>query len=147
MTRYKVRQIESIEDFDEELLEFFVKEAENIANLFENKFNWRNFDLSQYLEEGLIAVCYKNDRPVGGLLMRLYPSVFDGEVKILMQDLLYCKKDSGRAATLLMRLFIAFGRANADLVFTMRAPQTNIKSSSLKKLGFKEVETLFCLES
>lgn len=110
------------------------------------KIDHRNFDFFRYAQNHVVLVCFQGDRPVGLVMAQLFGSVFDPKTKVLFQDVLWVEKSSGRAAHLLMREFIAFGRANAKLVFTCRAKQTNVKERTLKRLGFEKVEEIFRLE-
>lgn len=143
---YTIERIHTIDQMDVEFTNFFVHEARAIAKMYGNKFKWTNFDMLGYAREGLVLVVRRRGVPVGAVFARLYGSIFDPEVKILMQDILYVKDGFPIATCLLMQGFIAFGREYANHCFTMLTEQTNIKPSSLKKLGFKEVETLYRLE-
>jgi hypothetical protein len=59
--------------------------------------------------------------------------------------LLYGVKGT-KAAYLLFKDFIDFGKSNANHIITMICKITNIKPESLLKLGFTEMETLYRLE-
>lgn len=147
MSTFTIKRLESFYDFTGGLSEFCLNEADHLSKLIGHKFDHDKFDYLGYAEAGLFLVCFRDEIPVGVLMARLYPSVFDGKTLILMQDILYAKSGSGRAAWLLMQSFIAFGRENADHILTMRIGSTNIKASSLVKLGFTELETLYRLET
>lgn len=144
--RYKIIRLRGLEDIDGAIAEFLLYAAEHLANLYGHPFNWRNFDFAGYARQGLFLVCFKDGEPVGALLARLYDSVFDPETRILMQDELYAKQGSGRAAHLLFQHFIDFGRANANHIITQIAHRTNIKRRSLERLGFEKLEELYRLE-
>lgn len=144
--RYQIKRIRDIGDVDGAVAEFFLYGAEHLSNLYEHPFNWRNFDFLEYARHGLFLICFRDGEPVGALMARLYSSVFDHETKILMQDELYAKPGAGRAAHLLFREFIDFGRANANHIITQIARRTNIKRRSLERLGFEKLEELYRLE-
>lgn len=145
MRNYTIRRLQCLEDFDGKTCEFLLAEADNIFKIFK-WFQYKKFDFEMYAHRNLFLVCYKNGEPFGLLLAQLYPSVFDGQTVILMQDLLYTKPGAGRAAWHLMSSFVAFGRSFADHIITMRTAHTNIKGRSLERLGFKESETHYLLE-
>ena len=125
--------------------QFYLEEWENVCKIFGHEFDRERFDFVRYALDNLLLVCFYRSYPIGILMARLYPSVWDSGKKVLFQDLLYCKKSKTRAPHLLLREFIDFGRANANLVFTCRTPYTNIKEHSLEKLGFKKTEELYLL--
>lgn len=131
---------------DGELAAFYLDEIANVSKLFGDKFDVKNFRFITYVERNLVWVCRKNDRIVGVMLARLYGSVFDEETKILFQDLLYVKKGARKAAFLLFREFIDFGKSNADHIFTCTTDKTNIKGRSLERLGFKKIQEQYRLE-
>lgn len=144
---YVVKRVYTLKDFDDTISRFCFSEADNLSALIGYKFDQEKFNYLAYAQGGLFLICFQRGKPVGILLARLYPSVFDGTTWILMQDILYAKAGSGRAAWILMQSLIAFGRQNADHILTMRTENTNIKKSSLQKLGFKELETVYRLET
>lgn len=92
-----------------------------------------------------MMLCRRDGKPVGVMLSRLYDSILDPNVRILMQDLLYGKSGT-RASKYLLADFIDFGKANANHVISMIGERTNIKGRSLENLGFKKLETLYRLE-
>lgn len=120
--------------------------ADHVSILYGGKFNWRNFNFLGYARDNCVWVCKKDAKPVGVMMARLYSSVFDYQVKIFYQDLLYVKRGSGRAAHILMRQFIDFGKLNANHLISCVAPHTNIKGRSLESLGFLELETQYRME-
>ncbi len=125
--------------------DFFQSESAHVAALFDNRYDWKNFNFDRYAKNHYLWVCWREGKPIGLMMAQLYGSVFDPSTKVLYQDLLYCKKSSGRAAFLLMQEFIAFGRANVKMVFTCRAKCTNVKEITLNRLGFQKAEELYCL--
>lgn len=143
---YTTNRIVSIDDVDFVTADFIVRASERAARIFHNKFDPMNFNFAAYMREHLFLVCYNGTKPVGGLLARLQLSLWDHDIRILYQDLLYVEPGNPRAAHQLMQRFIEFGRANADHIFTMKTKNTNIKEQSLEKLGFEPLEILYRME-
>lgn len=143
---YTIERIRTIDDIDGETAHFMQEVARLSVEKYDSDMDWRKVDFLGYARDGMIWICRKDGRPVGQMMARLYPSIFDPDIAILFQDSLFCMPGSGRAAHLLMREFIDFGRANANHVFTAIAQHTNIKGRSLEKLGFKKVEEAYRLE-
>lgn len=102
-----------------------------------DKIDFLNIIVNQYL-----FMTFRDDKPVGFLYATLFQSVFSKSIKIFMQQSLYAEPGS-KAAYLLLKHFLDFGKLKADHVITMITPYTSIKGSSLEKLGFTEMETLY----
>lgn len=130
---------------DEDLRAFMVVVGREVASLYGDKFNWRNFRPARYASRHRFVVCKRDGVIVGVHLSRLAESGFDPDVCIAIQDLIWCAPRT-RAAYWLLRDFIDFGKANANHVITMLTPYTNIKPASLERLGFQKLETLYRLE-
>ena len=145
---YTISRLHTIDDFDAELAHWLMIESRNVSRMYQDIyfFDYKNFDYLEYARKGLFLVCRRDGVPVGVMLARLFASAFDSNSAILFQDLLYVKPESGRAASLLLKTFIDFGKANANHIFTAKALKTNIKGRSFEKLGFKKVEELFHIE-
>lgn len=145
---YTVRRVSAGEvATKKELAAFFTYAGSKLAHLYGDRFNFMNFSPARYTAMGgRMMVCFRDGEPCGAMLMRLYDSVFDEEVRILMQDTLFAEPGT-LAAKLLMDDFIDFGRRRADHIITMIAERTNIKPRSLARLGFKQLETLYRLET
>ena len=139
-----IRQLE-FDDLTESRLNTLRSMGEQVAYQFGDKFNWKNFQLADYVCNHRFMICEKDGRIIGIMLSRLYASIFDPKVKILMQDLLFAEPGT-KAAKMLMDDFLTFGKSNADHLITMITPKTNIKRRNLEKLGFKELETLYRFE-
>ena len=146
MTRYTVEQVTLAHFEDRVLLEQFAQFAREVADAFQNKFDWKDFKIKWYASQHRMMLCRRDGLPVGVMLSRLYPSIFDEKIMILFQDLLYARPGT-RAAKLLFDDFVDFGKANADHVLTTIASPTNIKPWSLEKLGFKMIEERYRLET
>lgn len=143
IANYTIEKIKSIDDIDQELSYWLFDNADTVAGMFRDIVDFRNFDFLHYCRIGEVWLCRRNGKPLGIMMARLYGHVFDPETKILKQDLLYVKEPGFRAASILMNAFVDFGKRNANLIFTMKTNNTNIKASSLIKLGFVKAEELF----
>lgn len=143
---FTIKRIKA-EQISGEFIEFVYESAPLISKMHGEKFNWQAFDFVQYARESLVLACYKGDKPVGALFASLLTGIFDPSVKIFRQDLLYSSMPHSRVAYLLMQSFIEVGKLHANHIWTMRGEKTNIKARSLEKLGFKEVETHYRLET
>lgn len=139
---YTIKQITEI---DKKHLEFFIEVAQNVAAMYGNKYNWKNFPLYEYAKRHRIIVCSRGDELVGVMLSRLGFSIFDPSVKNLRQDLLYARPGT-RAAHYLIQEFIDFGERNANHIITTINKKTNIKGSTLEKAGFEKLEVLYRME-
>lgn len=108
-------------------------------------FDPNNFSIARYLARagGHMFLARRDGRPVGVMFARLLTSVFDSNLLILFQDLLYVESGNSRATKMLMQYFIDFGKKNANHLITMITEGTNIKPRSLERLGFSELETLY----
>lgn len=145
MNVYTTRQLK-VEDLDNpNILQFLKSGAETVCAAYERKFDWHKFGIVAYIINHRFVVCFRNEVPVGFMLSRFFPSIFDPTVKILFQDSLF-QVPGSRAVKYLMQEFIDFGNSNADHVISVIGKETNIKRQSLEKLGFKELETLYRME-
>lgn len=128
-------------------MEFIAAVGRHLAKRYKVGFQSEKFNLVLYADHARITIAYDaKDRPIGLMLSRLYRSVFDGTTRILMQDLLYARPGS-RASKVLLDDFIDFGRHNADHILTVIGERTCIKPSSLTGMGFKELETIYRMET
>lgn len=142
-----VYTIERAEEPNLELSQFLFREVPNISKLFGDKFDFKNRAEEVMMEKGLFLVVKRDGEITGILVAFKSKSVFDINTTILQQQLFYVKPDSGRSAYHLFKKFIDIGKAEADHIITMLTSQTNIKPSTLEKLGFKELETLYRMEN
>lgn len=124
---------------------FFVEVARSASKMYGDLYDWNNFDLDRYLWSGRIVICERDGKPVGVMLSRILSSLFDHNVKILKQDLLYAQPGT-RAAHVLMKDFIDFGKLHANHIVTMIGEKTNIKGKTLEKIGFKKLEQYYRIE-
>lgn len=135
----------TIESFTEVEQLFLIEASCKLNKAYGNKYNWTDFKIHEFIKTQYLNICYRDQIPVGLMAASLFRSFFDPECIILKQNLLYSKPGS-RAAYWLMKDFIDFGKANANHVITMIGSESNIKPSSLEKLGFEKLEELYRLE-
>lgn len=139
---YTIELVKEIEPYGD-VAQFFYDEGPDLANAY--GFDFNQFDFFSYAARHKMWICRMDGKPVGVMLARIYPSVWDNSQMVLWQDSLFCKKSSGLAFALLLETFIDFGRAHANLVFTCKAKHTNLKERSFNRLGFYKSEELFRL--
>lgn len=145
-TTYTIDRLCNLESFTKEVMEFFEKEAPTITELFDGKLNYKNADLLHIAKNSHFLICRRNGEIRGYLIAALLSTPLDRKKRILQQVSFYVKPNSGRTAYHLFHKFIDIGNNEADHVITMLTSKSNIKPSSLEKLGFKELETLYRLE-
>lgn len=143
---YTIERLSKLEDFTEDVDAWLEEVAPKISALFGHVFNYKNFRPHLFAQKGFFLICRRNGEIRGGMVGGVQRSLIDPEIKILQQVILYVKPDSGRAAYYLFKKFIDIGKTEANHIITMTTSQTNIKASSLERLGFKEMETLYRLE-
>lgn len=146
MSKYTIERL-TWDDYvnDRDLIYFCCDAGEKLSRMY-GTFNWLNFPIKDYIENYRFMVCRRDGKPVGAMLARLYPSIFDPQIKILNQDLLYTLPGT-RASKMLLDDFIDFGKREANHIITMVGLKTNIKHKSLMKLGFSLCETLYEMET
>lgn len=137
--------IEQVKIIDYKLIDFHRDALRKMNKVFGDKYNVENMDLEKYVRENRYMICLKDGEIAGIMLSRMFSSVFDPTVTILMQDLLYA--ETPKATSMLLKDYIDFGKGNADHILTTITPQTNIKPRSLERLGFKHMETLYRMET
>lgn len=132
-------------DMTDEIV-YFIENGAATCNLnYGRKFKWYDIDVREMAKECIFFVCFRDGKPVGFLLATMGPSIFDPNLKILSQQLLYSIPGT-RASLLLLKMFIDFGHVYADHILTTIGTETNIKSSSLERLGFKKLEEKYRIE-
>jgi hypothetical protein len=146
MDTYTIRELETWVDESRVVKWFCLEVGIEVNEKYGNSYNWKKFDIARYIHFNRIVICFRDEEPVGLMMSRLMPSVFDPECKVLYQDLLYAEPGT-RAANLLMRDYLDYGKANANHIITMIGTQTNIKGRSLERLGFEKVEDVYLLET
>ena len=130
---------------DPEIRELIRHGFETCNSLHGNQYDWSGFPILKFIETQRLTVCFRNKKPIGYLMATIGPSFFDPRVIVAKQNMLFSLPNT-RATYELMKDFIDFGKTNANHIITMIGEKTNIKPKSLKKLGFKELETLYRME-
>lgn len=138
---YTIERVKEVGYYND-VADFFYTLAKEL-DLYDLDFT--NFDFRRYCSENYVLICRQRGMVVGCLFARLHPCVWDPKNITLYQDGLFCRKSSGKAAYLLLKEFIDFGRKEANLVFTCRTKYTNVKEKSFERLGFKKTEELYLL--
>jgi len=130
---------------DTELELFFISSVKIVSKIYGDKFNYHRFDLRDFARKHRVTICRYKGKPIGFMMSILTSNIFDPDLIILRQVLLY-GQPSTRAAYLLMQDFIDFGKNNANHIITMINTKTNIKRQSLEKLGFVKAEEFYRIE-
>jgi hypothetical protein len=147
-TKITIEQItkERLEKKSDDFVKYLSETGPEISKLFNNTFDWKNCALEMMVEKCIFLVGIRNGEIRGHMICYVFNSPMDIKVKILNQLSFYVKPDSGRTAYHLFHKFIDIGKDRANHIITMLTTHSNIKPSSLKNLGFEELETLYRLE-
>lgn len=143
---YTIERI-TLKNITPEIVDFVAEAAVDLRAKYGNKFpGWRKDSIFRFAEREYMIICRRDKKIVGFIIARLLRNVLDPDVIMLYLTLLYGLPGT-RAANLLVKEFIDFGKANANHIITAIAYTTNIKPRSLMRLGFEEMETLYRLET
>lgn len=126
--------------------QFVFRSAVKSNRIYKTNYNWSRFPFLQFIDKHYFCICFRDDQPVGFLMASLFTSFFDPNIFILEQNLLFSLPNT-RGSYYLFKDFIDFGKANANHIISMIGSETNIKSKSLEKLGFKKIEELYRMET
>lgn len=126
-------------------LDFIRKSADYLVKKLGRKYQWENFEILRFIREDHLWMCYRKEEPIGFLAATLYQNFFDSETLTLKQNLMFSLSNT-KGAYLLFNEFVDFGKAHANHIVTAIGRETNIKPSSLEKLGFTKLEELYRLE-
>lgn len=144
MDYYTVKTIR-VEDVNERLKEFFTNSSSALHKLHSHfPFKFGSEEITHYINRHRMTICYQGFKPVGLLMSRLFPSIWNPIVKILYQDLLY--SETKRGTYCLLKDFIDFGRRNANSIVTTIGVKTDLNRRSLEKLGFSKTEESYEIE-
>jgi hypothetical protein len=136
----------TVEDLDDLSTLAFLYESFGVVNkMYGGTYNLMNCDIPLMVDKTRFVICYRDQIPVGFMWSSLHNHTFDPKLKILKQLLLHAQPGT-RAARLLLKEFIDFGKLNANYIITTIGRETNIKSKSLEKLGFSKLEESYRLE-
>lgn len=146
-TTYTIDRLETVQDVSaDDVMEYLLTEGPKISAMFDNDLMWQNFRPVYVAQRTKFYICRRNGKVTGHMICHLFNSPLDPTVKILQQISFYAKPDSGRTAYYLFQKFIDIGKKEANHIITMLTSRTNIKSSTLENLGFREIETLYQME-
>lgn len=146
MTTYTIERVSKPEEFTKDFKKFLLEEVPKISETFDNAFDHNNCSPFYMATKMIVLVCRRDGEVRGFLVCSLSNHPFDIKIKILHQLIFYVKPDSGRTAYHLFNKFIDIGKTHANHIITMLTKHTNIKPTTLEKLGFKELETLYRME-
>ena len=133
------------ENFHRQDLQFVIEGFRTLSEKFQESYNWQNFRIMRFLESQHLWICYRHGDPCGFLMATLGKNFFDSETIMLKQNLLFALPNT-KAAHLLFKEFIDFGKAHANHVLTTINSGTNIKPRTLERFGFHKLEELYRLE-
>lgn len=145
-TTYTIEKLDRYRVHLPTVKEYLFEVAPQISAMFDNKLDYRHTPIEDLAENYDFFICRRNGVITGHLICYIFTSPLDITKKILYQLAFYAKPDSGRTAWHLFQKFIDIGRKDANHIITMLTSRTNIKPSTLKNLGFEELETLYRLE-
>jgi len=144
LVTYTTRQLKTKEELVA-VKDFLNEAGQRLEEEYPEFPDWKNFNLPRYANIARFVVSFRDGEPVGFMMSHMTESVFQQDITILRQDILYAKPNT-RAAYHLMQDFLDFGHIHADHILTMIGARTNVKRQSLEKLGFKKVEELYRIE-
>lgn len=140
---YSVKRIQMV-DMTDEIICMISSAAHEMNETYDNRWDYTNFNLCNFIENHLLLMCFRGEEPVGFIAASIYFSFFDVSKTLLRQDLLYSKYP--KATYMLLKSFIDFGKANANHIITGIGEHTNLKPASLERLGFTKLESLYRME-
>jgi len=144
--KYTIERLTLETLYNSDVLKYLNEEAPKISKLFDNKLNYKNCPVHELVINYIFLICRREGEITGHMILELSESPLDNDVKILYQISFYAKPHSGRTAFHLFQKFIDIGQKESNHIITMLTSKTNIKSSTLERMGFKELETLYRLE-
>lgn len=145
-TIYTIEQLNAKTIKRQDVVEYLLDTGPELSKKFDNKFDWKNTPYISLAKNCIFLVGSRDGKICGHMICYVFNSPLDPTVKILYQLSFFVKPDSGRMAYHLFQKFIDIGKDRANHIITMLTSQTNIKPSTLEKLGFKELETLYRME-
>lgn len=142
---YSIKRITTDEiSNDEDLWNYFYKKGKELSDKYPMWNGWLNMPQNLFDQTYVWFALDTHGNPKGLLMAELDPCYFNPKKTMLVQTTL--SGDNPRATATLYKHLIDFGKANADYICTNIGHSTNIKPSSLHKMGFKESETTYIME-
>jgi hypothetical protein len=143
--KYEVKVFKGA-DLTDEIVRFLKTWFYRTVIDFEILYNPENFDLRKVADRHRLTLCLRDGEIVGVMLASLGVSILDPEI-ILLKQITLTALPKTRAANLLFKDFIDFGRTHADHIICNRTVKTNISERTLERLGFKFLEVQYRLET
>lgn len=143
--KYEVKVLKGA-DLTDEIVHFLRSVMYEVALSMELPIDSDKFDFKKFADHNRLTLCFRDGEPVGIMLAALLKSFWDEDLIILKQISLWAVPKT-RAANLLFKDFIDFGKLHADHIHTNIGVKTNISSRTLERIGFRHVETLYRLET
>ena len=141
---YRIERLTNIEQLSMDDLHYISTRVYQLAKQYGNVTEGR-FPLEWAAKNGVIFLCRRKGQICGWVYATLFPDLFNPGKFVLRQELLFAESGS-RASWYLINEFLDFGKRHANYVITMIGAHTNLTPRNLKRLGFKELETLYRLE-
>lgn len=148
-TTYTIERLfhDDLNNNTHEIQEYLSEVAPALTKMFDGKLDYRHTPYDNLFKKYIFLVCLRNGKISGHMICNLFPNPLDSSKVTLYQVSFHAKPDSGRTAYHLFQKFLDIGKTRANHVITQRTPHTNIKASTLESMGFKEMETLYRLET
>lgn len=135
---------ERVTELNDKLWNFLAEELPELSDKYGNTFNYNNAHFEYLVKKNIFLVGKQNGHIRGIMVASLSKSPFDVNVKILQQVLFF--STSNRVTHALFNKFIDIGKNEADHINMTLTDHTNIKPSTLKRYGFKKLETVYRME-
>ncbi len=136
-------EIKIVKQLTGEILDYIQHKYDTLENFKDHSVNLDSF--GKILEHSDVFIVRSLDGSIKALMVtNLCTSFLDNKIRTL--SLIAMVSDSNRASVMLLRLFIDMGNKFADHVLMSKGVSTNLKHSTLVKLGFKPLETVYKME-
>jgi len=143
--KYEVKVLSGA-DLTDEILRFLKDAMYKAIDDYEFPIDPEKFDFKKFADSKRLTICFRDSVPVGLMMVALLSSFWDDDLIVLKQISLWAVPKT-RAANLLFKDFIDFGKLHADHIHTNIGVKTNISSRTLERIGFRHIETLYRLET
>ena len=140
---YTVKQIK-VQDLDNTLLRFIYNALTSLTKRNGLKYDIGAMPIKHITQNHIVLVCYRDETPIGFMIGLLNTIIFDINLTALSQLVLYAEQP--KATYALLKQFIDIGKQRANYISMCVGHLTNIKESSLLKLGFIKSDTEYRME-
>lgn len=134
-------------------LEWIVAQAFEFSKFYNTKsipfnFTYANFYFTNLITTQIVFVAEKSGELMGFIAGYLVPHHFNPNLRMLAEAFWWVeeKHRGSRAALSLLNEFVAFGKANADLITMSLEENSPASDRSFTKRGFKPKERAYMLE-